>query len=550
MTRRGYAGDPMVAFDALEFIKLARPESSDATFTFAHRRFQEYFATSVVLEEPDAVPPERLLTDARWRETAVVLLQTRTGERLEQIVVTIGDLLEREVAAIEGALPEEPGVREFPWPALALHLLSLLQSAYQGRANAAPERLRELAGRIVHLATETGTLADRKWALEVAGIAPEPILMQAIRKAFTGPSVWLAEVAYRQVALLGSVPPDIARAIRDELLDAFAAGRLRRERHATLAHLHRLPQHEQFVQPARLLLIVAPVDVILHVLIFASALALDASSPTARELATLLALNAALPYLPAWLSARNGTATRNGTTTAWGGFVAMIFLMRFMSLVMLPTLVPGSALAMGLWGVGAIGAATTGHFTATGWWPLLSFFPILITFRDDNVLPRAGQIGLLSVGGTTLATGGVLLVVIVAGSSLSSITDTAGPVFCGLFALLLLAAFWQIFAGRIRDHLLWSRKVRHEQRFNDAGELAARLHMFRTPQGKVRFLEWVTHESRLDPTAENAASMRKLAIDFERDAGAAGVVDALNILAEQLRARGTPTMPADETLVR
>ena len=44
---------------ALEYLKLARIEENIAdgyrTFTFAHRRFQEYFATTVVLREPERV---------------------------------------------------------------------------------------------------------------------------------------------------------------------------------------------------------------------------------------------------------------------------------------------------------------------------------------------------------------------------------------------------------------------------------------------------------------------------------------------------------------
>src|SRR5207248_4600705 len=59
-------GNFETVLDALEYIKLARPEvSTDAvqskTFTFAHRRFQEYFATCVVLREPLRVSPNQLL---------------------------------------------------------------------------------------------------------------------------------------------------------------------------------------------------------------------------------------------------------------------------------------------------------------------------------------------------------------------------------------------------------------------------------------------------------------------------------------------------------
>jgi len=76
--------------DALEFIKIARSESAteagdSKSFTFSHRRFQEYFATCVVLATPDRVTPNQLVNDGRWRETAVVLCQTQPKELLQKI---------------------------------------------------------------------------------------------------------------------------------------------------------------------------------------------------------------------------------------------------------------------------------------------------------------------------------------------------------------------------------------------------------------------------------------------------------------------------------
>ena len=78
-----------ILLDALEYIKLARSETTtdvvqSKSFTFAHRRFQEYFATCVVLREPSRVNAHKLLTDMSWRETAVVMCQTQPAKRSQQ----------------------------------------------------------------------------------------------------------------------------------------------------------------------------------------------------------------------------------------------------------------------------------------------------------------------------------------------------------------------------------------------------------------------------------------------------------------------------------
>jgi hypothetical protein len=79
-------GDFNTYINAIEYLKLARIEPSlldgHKYFTFAHRRFQEYFATAIVMREPNRINLPILLSDARWRETAVVILQTQSVEQI------------------------------------------------------------------------------------------------------------------------------------------------------------------------------------------------------------------------------------------------------------------------------------------------------------------------------------------------------------------------------------------------------------------------------------------------------------------------------------
>ena len=75
---------------ALEHVNLARGESdeqrrgADRRFAFSHRRFQEYFATRVVLQQAARISVEDLITDDQWRETAVTLCRKRRGCRRDR----------------------------------------------------------------------------------------------------------------------------------------------------------------------------------------------------------------------------------------------------------------------------------------------------------------------------------------------------------------------------------------------------------------------------------------------------------------------------------
>lgn len=284
----GLAGDIDRYFDALEYLKLARSEQhavrgDGRTFTFAHRRFQEYFATRVVLQEPDRVLPLQLLVDARWRETAVVLCQTQALEILQPLLEEATRLLGRSATDLESALGQVASVAQddgaadpvpsggasssrisVPWPTHVLHILGLLQDGFSGRAHIIPEALHVHAATIVERATERGTLSDQKWALEVAGILPADKFIEVVRKAFDSRSRWLREIAYRQVGRMASVPDDVRQQIRETLIMMCLSGRLRTERIATQAHLLRLREARGLTDVARLLLWVPWIDTLLH----------------------------------------------------------------------------------------------------------------------------------------------------------------------------------------------------------------------------------------------------------------------------------------------
>jgi len=247
-----------VALDALQWIKLARSESGDAsstnpTFTFSHRRFQEYFATCVVLREPKRIGPRRLLTDASWRETAVTLCSARPSE-IESLVAEAEMILAEAEATVQ-----EAGERgEFAWPAGALHLLGLLQSAFAGRTERLPDALHVKIASLLVAADTLGTLTDRKWALEIAGTLPPQPMGALLLKAFRGRSVWLREVAYRQAARLSEIPDNLATEIRCTLIER--ASDLRREDawSETKAQVLRLRPPTTYLRTARLAFLVIP----------------------------------------------------------------------------------------------------------------------------------------------------------------------------------------------------------------------------------------------------------------------------------------------------
>ncbi|MCP4538893.1 MAG: NACHT domain-containing protein [Chloroflexi bacterium] len=431
--------------DALEYIKLARTETATTPgeskpFTFAHRRFQEYFSTCVVLREPERVSPRQLLTDARWRETAVVMCQTQPLEvllpvleeargLLAEIVNNTLDLIEDPLEYVRVLESEQEDVEKeklppkpFSWPSGVLHILGLLQSGFGSRLEELPDDIRLCAGRLVLSASSTGTLSDRKWGLEVAGTIPQSILLWLLRDAFASGSQWLKEVAYQQVTRLGEIPDDIASEIRRTLVDLFANRRLGREQLATRAHLARLDEPAAFDSVLKLLLLLPFVDFVLHIAGFIVALVLFVQNTSLSLPILLVCLMLAAFFLSShlclwWLlHFRLSSEFLDFLKGAIAVVIRLGLGLWVLSILLLPitpsqlvsefsyrytlwviafaNIYPGSALVwiftlLTLWALFALLSARTGQFTHPLWWPLMPIWPILYFVRYAKKLTFA-----------------------------------------------------------------------------------------------------------------------------------------------------------------
>ncbi len=261
--------------DSLEFIKIGRSELSERdgeskTFSFSHRRFQEYFATSFVLKAPNRVDASQLLTDARWRETAVVLCQTRPIFDLESVISVAGEMLYKYALEIEewrNSIGDSDEIESasLPWQSGLFYLLSLLQDGFLHRRYELPDYIRNNAGFILEVVQSYGILPYKKWSLEVAGIASQEKLEETLRNSLRHGSILLRSIAYQQISKLEQIPEDIAIWVRKSLIDKAATFQLFRERFSTQVFLWRLSDKKNFLVLFRILLILPFLDLFFHI---------------------------------------------------------------------------------------------------------------------------------------------------------------------------------------------------------------------------------------------------------------------------------------------
>lgn len=217
---------------ALEFMKIGKIDNSaqqrdSETFTFSHRRFQEYFATTVVIAEPWRVPPRQLLFDARWREAAVVLFQTAPTAMIEPLVSASAQALEIMIGS-RVELPEDiefslearaaKDNETFIWPAGAFHLMSILQIGIATRAEENVQSLRRRSEIILLRAFNTGDFLDQRFVLELGNLMRPEMFLPVIRSALYINSRWLDDVIFQRISRLITVTDDVVYLTRYALL--------------------------------------------------------------------------------------------------------------------------------------------------------------------------------------------------------------------------------------------------------------------------------------------------------------------------------------------
>lgn len=533
MKEAGFTNAPEVHLDALEFIKLGRAETGELgpAFTFSHRRFQEYFATHVVLQHPDRVSAHTLLTDARWRETAVVMLQTHDASKIRSLLAEAERLVREQqvqlAPLIEALRADQQTPREtededtaqvpvrkpVEWPPLTLHLAGLLQAGFV-QSSTMPPSIQEPLGEILLAASTSGVLMDRKWALEVAGGVHERVLATLLRDAFKSPSHTMVDVAYRQVARLSSVPDDIAASIRRAMVMLFATRRLKRERDATRAHVSRLNPAKEFLRALSLLEAAPRIDTIIHLAVLALLYAYEQTNaqsyiPLGAFFVLFLYNVVTRPWLAYWVATPAFMVGPSLIVTylRFGLYVVVVGLSSHKDGT-LWILVAYAA----LWSPGAFAAVRTGIGLASYAWPLLPIWPLMWTVRHGrSMMVSLREVWKFAVILVASLAGAVWFVIYLA----TLIAPWIQYVSLTIAAIASITAIAHFLPDRIRDLLVLRRIKRAAVIILTVPQIIETMQRFRTLGAKARYLRYVREVVEIEVTSDSVRQILEASVAIE-----------------------------------
>ncbi len=199
----------------------------DRRFAFAHRRYQEALFVRYLTRHPEAIPPYNLLTELRWREYAVTLLQTRERSEIQNLLEAACQILEERAAQQMDSESSDhsstPYSFFFDWNnEVAVPLLTLLQEGLSRRLQDVPLSLSQAAYHFLKPRWENGDTLDRCEVIRLGGILPHEVLVEYLSSSFSSGTRGEREQAFKQ-AIFAQTLPEKSRAsvlqmLSDEVL--------------------------------------------------------------------------------------------------------------------------------------------------------------------------------------------------------------------------------------------------------------------------------------------------------------------------------------------
>jgi hypothetical protein len=237
--------DPDEVMHQLQRQRLGRREGAgrpgQQRFLFLHQRILEHFAVAAIVENPEIVDPQSLLSEARWRNVAAGVLQSGTQDQLEPLfdvirrttrrwaedltvsaTVSTAESAERPQELAAAALAERARTTGFQWPAGSLHLLGILESAAEGRADKDPETGRHV-DRILAEAVRHGSDAQKAEAMRVARAGSDEHGLRVLAEGLDSNRSFLRDIAYEQALDLGRVSPGSAASLLPSMRKVMVA---------------------------------------------------------------------------------------------------------------------------------------------------------------------------------------------------------------------------------------------------------------------------------------------------------------------------------------
>ncbi|AOS43185.1 NACHT domain protein [Lacunisphaera limnophila] len=221
---------------ALVECKILRCDIRDAhmgvqRYAFSHRRYQEALFVQLVVSGKSGVGIRELVSDSRWREYLVALLQGQQSEILAPYFVEISAQFEGSRKMMASHVIKRsgiPGIATKSWQkSKVYYLLCMLEEGLRYRRNEIPESLLNVMYSFLQEMWDSHDLVHQWVVLGFAPLCPPDKSSIWMNKAINSGSRILQNEVYTRAWLLAAADPGYAAFVRERFSNQIIASRSR-----------------------------------------------------------------------------------------------------------------------------------------------------------------------------------------------------------------------------------------------------------------------------------------------------------------------------------
>jgi NACHT domain len=191
--------------ELLKFTRIARSDTNGiGQFSFAHRRFYEYFIVQDLLKLGVAnLPLENIPTDSRWRDTLVLYCEVAPFSEAKRIA---------NYCWFEVIQPTN-NIRDYA----SRHCLRFLVEAFRSKKECLVDFEYDLAKFIINTIRNESYMPDIKFASECIGILKDEHLDLAATDVLSYRNSWINDTALRACRHLNSISLDLEKVLIENI---------------------------------------------------------------------------------------------------------------------------------------------------------------------------------------------------------------------------------------------------------------------------------------------------------------------------------------------
>jgi len=189
--------------DILTYVRLGRlGEGEERLFSFAHRRFNEYFVAKGFIEDKSIISIESIPTDSRWRDAMVMYCEIAPKEDVLKIAKFCWDNIDS--TSFDTVITDRNNYLR------SIHCLRFLKDAFRTRKDCLVDFIDDLNNLIRSKVENDDNIVTQKIVVESVLLLEENDIDAIVSKALSNQSSWVRDEAFRACRSLSEISQSLS----------------------------------------------------------------------------------------------------------------------------------------------------------------------------------------------------------------------------------------------------------------------------------------------------------------------------------------------------